>query len=99
MNWLRDLLAGVSILTGLTGLALATTGELQFFTVFIGHAVVLGVVSLGFATTDSPDVSVSTVLSITPLLSPVALVLPGEIGLIVVSVLLTVGGLALSLQR
>ena len=96
-RWLTDTIAGVSTLTGLSGFVLAANGELRFTPVFAAHATVLGLYAAIIHLASDTPVSVTTLVSISPLLGVATVVLPLRVRLVVVSLLLTAGGIALSL--
>lgn len=95
-KWLTDTIAGVSTLTGLSGFIMTANEELQFTTVFTAHATVLGLYAAAVYLASDDRVSVTTLVSISPILGVATVVLPPRVRLAVVSLLLTVGGLALS---
>ena len=98
-QWLTDTIAGVSTLTGLSGFVLAANGELQFTTVFAVHATALGLYAAVTYLASNAPLSVETLVSIAPVLGATTVVFPPRVRLGVVSLLLTAGGIALSLVR
>lgn len=96
---LRDTIAGVSILIGLSGFILVTTGDVQFADEFAIYAGLLGVYAELFYVFRADSDSLKTRLSITPIFGVVALLIPPKIALLIVSLLLVTGGIALSLSN
>jgi|GEM_PF-2389920 len=96
-QWLTDTIAGVSTLTGLGGFVLAANGELQFTTVFAVHATGLGLYAALVHFVSATPTSVKTLVLISPVLGVATVILSPRVGLTVVSLLLTAGGIALAL--
>lgn len=94
---LRDTIAGVSILTGLSGFILVATDDLQFTTVFSILATLLGAYAGLFHAFRVDSDPLKTRLSIAPIFGVAALLFPTRIALLIVSLLLITGGTAISI--
>lgn len=103
MNWLlqslKDLLAGVSVLTGVAGFFLTVNGELQYATGFAAFATALGIYGSLYHATNDEQTQLSITLSILPVIGLTTLILPARIGLPTVSLLLVAGGIGLSFSH